>query len=65
MRSLQIRRLGATAVLAFILVTTPVSASAPGTDDDRGRGLAILVKIVKRVTKFVLHPLDELTLPKP
>ncbi len=64
MRSRQIRVLALSLTLAFLFSNVPASA-APGRDDGDRRALPGIVKVVKSLIKFVLHPLDEINLPHP
>jgi hypothetical protein len=63
MRTRQIRALCLSMILAFTLSALPATAS-PGRDDG-DRSLPGMSKIIKRIVKFVLHPLDELFPPHP
>jgi hypothetical protein len=66
MRTHQIRALALSVLLAFTLSSVP-AAAAPGDDSDRGR-VSPIVKVIKRITKFIVSALDAsdgLTLPKP
>ena len=56
-----------TAVLLSLAVSTPIFAAQPGRGDDSPIG--IIAKVVKKVTRLVIHILDdggyEITVPKP
>jgi len=65
MRTRQIRALALSVLLAVALSTVPAIA-APSRDDGDPRTSPV-VKLVKRIAKFVISALDEydLTLPHP
>jgi hypothetical protein len=61
----QFRALAFSVLLAFTLSSIPATA-APGRDDGGWDGdVSAVVKVVKRVMRFILHPLDTLDLPHP
>ena len=61
MRTRQIRALCLSVILAFTLSALPVTASAGRDDGDRS--LPGLSKIIKRIVKFVVHPLGDTLFP--
>lgn len=62
----QARGLAFSVLLLLTLSSIPAIAAPPGRDGGgRDGGFPGIMKVIKSVVRFVLHPLDELGLPHP